>query len=74
MEISQLRSGWYRPGHGLRPEGTPDSFRPFRTVPHLTRTPGTLCRANFQCRFATTLKVVAGVGVAPTEAELMRLA
>ena len=37
----------------LRPDGTPDFRRPDRTDSVLKPTPDTVCRANFQRRFAT---------------------
>ena len=37
----------------VRPGGTPDFRRPVRTDSVLKPTPGTWCRANFPCRFAT---------------------
>jgi len=54
LDISQLRSGWARPKEIVRPVGTPDFRRPVRTDSVLNQPPGTSCRANFPCRFATT--------------------
>lgn len=48
------------PDSCLRPEGTPDFRRPFRTVSFSHDQPGTACRANIPRRSATTAITVAG--------------
>jgi hypothetical protein len=45
---------FYRAFHGfMAPSNRSKLRRPVGTVPFLKPTPGTLCRANFQCRSAT---------------------
>jgi len=53
QDISQLRSGWARAQEVVRPGGTPDFRRAVMTDPVLKPIPGTQCRTNFPCRFAT---------------------